>query len=303
MRRFLGFFLILVFLIPVLSGCDLINNFMGPKKSSGIQKSPSFKVRGTIIGKVGNIPLTLEELNQDVASFNEIVPADQPEKKITTREQKIDYARNQMAKRALLYQEALSRGLDKDDEITSALERTKMELCVIKLLKDETEKTDVTPKEVEDAYNTYKDQLKEPEERNIREIVVTSEQAAKDILVQLLQGGDFATLAKERSRSSSAKDGGDLGFISKGKKFAQFDAVAFSDTLEVGKTSNIFKGPEGYYILKLEAKKGGKQRSLSEVYDDVKRLLLFLKREQKIDDLLNKLSKTNKVEINEGEIR
>ncbi len=303
MRRFLGFFLILVFLIPVLSGCDLINNFMGPKKSSGIQKSPSFKVRGTIIGKVGNIPLTLEELNQDVASFNEIVPADQPEKKITTREQKIDYARNQMAKRALLYQEALSRGLDKDDEITSALERTKMELCVIKLLKDETEKTDVTPKEVEDAYNTYKDQLKEPEERNIREIVVTSEQAAKDILVQLLQGADFATLAKERSRSSSSKDGGDLGFISKGKKFAQFDAVAFSDTLEVGKTSNIFKGPDGYYILKLEAKKGGKQRSLSEVYDDVKRLLLFLKREQKIDDLLNKLSKTNKVEINEGEIR
>ncbi len=303
MRRFLGFFLILGFLIPALSGCDLINNFMGPKKSSGIQKSPSFKVRGTIIGKVGNIPLTLEELNQDVASFNEIVPADQPEKKITTREQKIDYARNQMAKRALLYQEALNRGLDKDDEITSALERTKMELCVIKLLKDETEKTDVTPKEVEDAYNTYKDQLKEPEERNIREIVVTSEQAAKDILVQLLQGGDFATLAKERSRSSSAKDGGDLGFISKGKKFAQFDAVAFSDTLEVGKTSNIFKGPDGYYILKLEAKKGGKQRSLSEVYDDVKRLLLFLKREQKIDDLLNKLSKTNKVEINEGEIR
>ena len=195
MRRFLGFFLILGFLIPALSGCDLINNFMGPKKSSAIQKSPSFKVRGTIIGKVGNIPLTLEELNQDVASFNEIVPADQPEKKITTREQKIDYARNQMAKRALLYQEALNRGLDKDDEITSALERTKMELCVIKLLKDETEKTDVTPKEVEDAYNTYKDQLKEPEERNIREIVVTSEQAAKDILVQLLQGGDFATLA------------------------------------------------------------------------------------------------------------
>ncbi|MFA5287119.1 MAG: peptidyl-prolyl cis-trans isomerase, partial [Candidatus Omnitrophota bacterium] len=235
--------------------------------------------------------------------YNEIVSSDQPEKKIVTRDQKIDYVKNEMVRRALLYQEALNRGLDKDEEVASVLEKTKMELTVLKLMKDETDKIEVTPKEIEEVYNANKEQFKEPEERDIREIVLGSEQDAKDILIQLLQGIDFATLAKERSKSSSRKNGGDLGFISKGKKFTQFDAVAFSDTLEVGKTSSIFKGPDGYYILKLEAKRGGKQKSLSDLYEDIKRRLIFLNKQQKLEDLINRLSKTNKIVINEGEIR
>ncbi len=298
---------ILVFLgafIFLLCGCESLGLSLPKKAAKSVSKAASaIAARGTVIGHVGAIPLILEDMNQDIASFNDMMPADQPERKITTRDQKIDYAKNEMVRRALLYQEALSRGLDKDEEIAAVLDKTKMELSVVKLMKDETDKIDATAKEIEDAYNTYKEQLKEPEERNIREIVVGTEQEARDVLVQILQGADFATLAKEKSKASSSKDGGDLGFISKGKKPVQFDAVAFSDTLEVSKTSNIFKGPDGYYILKLEAKKGGKQRSLSEMYEDIKRTLILLKKQQKIEDLISRLSKTSKVEINEGEIR
>jgi peptidyl-prolyl cis-trans isomerase C len=282
-------------------GCDSLP-FLSRGKKISFNK-PQIKARGTLIGKAGDIPITLEDLNQDIAAYNETIPDDQPERKINTREQRIDYAKNDMVRRALIYQEALSRGIDKEDDIASAVEKARMELSVLKLMKEETDKIEVTPKEIEDAYNTYKDQLKEPEERNIREIVVSSEQDAKDVLVQLLQGADFATLAKEKSKSSSSKSGGDLGFIGKGKKFSQFDAVAFSDTLEVGRPSNIFRGSDGYYILKLEAKKGGKQKTLSELYEDIKKTLLFLKKQQRIDELVAKLSKNNKVEINEGEIR
>ncbi|MCX5701245.1 MAG: peptidyl-prolyl cis-trans isomerase [Candidatus Omnitrophica bacterium] len=304
MKRSLSIVILLGSFVFLLCGCDSLN-FLKSKKSVFSRGSTSIVARGTVIAKAGNIPITQEDLNQDILSYNEMIPADKPEKKITTREQRIEYVKNEMVRRALLYQEALNRGLDNDEEIAAVLDRTKMELCVVKLMKDETDKTDVSAKEVEDAYNTYKDQLKEPEQRNIREIVVGSEQDAKEVLVQLLQGADFATLAKERSRAPSSKDGGDLGFIDKNKsnKFVQFDAVAFSDTLEVGRTSNIFKGPDGYYILKLEAKKGGKQKSLSEMYDDIKRTLVFLKKQQEIDDLISKLSKTNKVDIKEGEIK
>ncbi len=302
MRRSFSLLVFLGLFALLFVGCDRLN-FLNPGKINATNKSGARAARGTIIGKVGNIPLTLEDLNQDIISYNESVPSDQPEKKIVTRDQKISYVRNEMVHRALLYQEALNRGLDKDEEVASIVEKTKMELAVLKLMKDETDKMDVTPKEVEEVYNANKEQFKEPEERNIREIVVSSEQDAKDILIQLLQGADFSALARERSKSSSSRNGGDLGFISKGKKFAQFDAVAFSDTLEVGKTSNIFKGPDGYYILKLETKKGGKQRALSELYEDIKRRILFADKQQKLEDLINRLSKTNKVVINEGEIR
>jgi parvulin-like peptidyl-prolyl isomerase len=224
--------------------------------------------------------------------------------KITTTKQKVDYLKNEVIRRVLLYQAALAKGLDRKEEVIKALEKTKQDLLVMELVRQEAEKIDVSSAEVEDYYNTYKEQLKEPEERQIREIVVSTEAEAKDILIQLLQGADFATLAKERSKSASAKDGGDLGFISKGKKFAQFDNVGFSDTLEVGKTSNIFKGSDGsYYILKLEGKRGGKQKSLSEMWDDIKRGLTFLKQQQRIETLITNLSKDAKLEIYEGEIK
>ncbi len=284
-------------------GCDKLGS-VNPAKKAEVKKSyTSVPVKGKVIARVNNIPITLEDINQEIEAFNASVPVDRPELKITTREQKINYLKNEVVRRTLLYQNAMDQGLDRNAEVLGALDKAKMQLLVLELIKNETEKIDVTSKEIEEYYNTFKDQLKEPEERQVREIVVSSEQDAKDALIQLLQGGDFATLAKEKSRSASSKQGGDLGFISKGKKFAQFDEVAFSDTLDVGRISNIFKGPDGYYIIKLEAKKGGKQKSLSELWDDIKRGLTFLKQQQRIEELIGKLSRDAKIEIYEGEIK
>lgn len=286
-----------------LIGCDNFD-FLKAKKTEAKKGLPERVVRGTIIAQVGSVPITLEELNQEIDFYNANVPADKPEQKITTREQKINYLKNELVRRALLYQEALNRGLDRDEDVVNALEKAKMNMLVLQVIKNETENVDVNSKEIEDYYETFKEQLKEPEERQIREIVVSSEQEAKDIVIQLWQqGADFATLAKERSKSASAKNGGDIGFISRGKKSSAFDEVAFSDTLEVGKSSTYFHGPDGYYILKLEAKKGGKARSLSDMWDDIKRGLTFLKQQKKMEDLIGKLSTKIPTKIDEGVIR
>lgn len=282
-----------------LVGCDKL----GFKKPETPKEATEIKVTGTVIAKVNNLPITLEDLNQEVDTYNSLVPADKPEQKIVTKDQKIAYLKNEMVRRTLLYQDALDRHLDKNEDVRSALEKTKMDLLVVQLIKDEADKIDVTQKEIDDYYNEYKDQLKSPEERSMREIMVPTETEAREIMIQLLQGTDFATLAKERSKSPSAKDGGNLGFISAGKRFPQFDAVAFSDTLEKGKVSNIFKGPEGYYIIKIEDIRGGKQKPLSELQDDIKRGLIFLKQQQKIEDLISKLSRQAKIEVYEGQIK
>jgi peptidyl-prolyl cis-trans isomerase C len=298
-----GIFLVVCFLLSGVVGCDKLD-FLNPKKYSPKKEAASaLMVKGTVIAKINNMPITLEDLNQEVESYNAMVPPDKPELKITTREQKINYLKNEMVRRTLLYQEAMNRGLERKEDVVRALEKTKMDLLVVELVREEADKIEVSSKEIEDYYNTYKEQLKEPEERDIREIVVPTEAEAKEILIQLLQGADFATLAKERSKALSAKDGGDLGFIQKGKKSAQFDAVAFADTLDAGKISSIFKGPDGYYIIKLEAKRGGKQKPLSEMWDDIKRGLIFLKQQQRIEDLIGKLSREAKIEMYEGQIK
>jgi peptidyl-prolyl cis-trans isomerase C len=286
-----------------LTGCEKITGLFKPKTEEASVTPVPKEVKGTVIAKINAIPITLEDLNQEIESYNSLVPADKPEQKITTREQKINYLKNEMVRRALLYQLALDRNLDKKDEVVNAIEKTKQNLLVMELVREEAENVDVTSKEIEDYYNLYKEQLKEPEERRVREILVPTETEAKDVMIQLLQGADFSALAREKSRAASAKDAGDLGYIKKGVKSPQFDSVAFSDALEVGRVSNYFKAPDGYYILKLEAIKGGQQKSLSEMWDDIKRGLIFLKQQQKIEELVGKLSTQAKLEIYEGEIK
>lgn len=290
------------FLFCSILGCDALN-FLKPKPVATKEDKTiaMLTVKGPIVAKVNNMAIGLEDLNLEINAYNSMVPQEKPELKITTAEKKKDYLKNEMVRRMLLYQAALDRGLDRNEDVLKALEKTKMDLLVVELIKQETDKVTVSSKEIEDYYNTYKDQLKEPEEVNIREIVVPAEADAKDILVQLLQGGDFTILAKDRSKSKSAKNGGDLGFIQRDKLSKEMNNVV--GALEVGQISSVFKGPDGYYIIKLEVKKGGKQKTLSDLWEDIKRGLTFLKQQQQIDDLIGKLSTQAKIEIYEGEIK
>lgn len=299
MRRCLFFYSILFFLCGFLAACDKLA-FSKPKKAQ--ETFPKLSVKGKVIARVNNLAITLEDLNTEIEAYNAAV-ADKPEAKIITPEQKIDYLKKELVPRSLFYQEALARGLEKKEEVARALERNRESLLAMQLLRQEAVNLQVSPQEIEDYYQTFKEELKEPEERHLAEIMVPTEEEAKEILILLLQGQDFATLAKERSKVFSAKKGGDLGYLSRGRKFAQFDNIAFSDSLEVGKVSTIFKGPDGYYILKLEAKRGGQQKLLSEIWGQLKEELTFLKQQRMIEELSAKLSEKAKIEIYEGEIK
>lgn len=294
--------LYLLMAVVFLAGCEKLFPKNQAKGTAVVAPAPA-EVKGTLIAKVNNQPITLEELNEEVDGFNKYVPADKPDQKIDTRDKKIEYLKNEMVRRALLAQAAEDRGLDRKEELQKALNNFKQNLLVAELIKSETESIDVTSAEIEDYYNQYKEQLKEPEERSIREIVVSGESEAKDILIELLRGADFAALAQSRSIAPSKNDGGDLGYIKKGLKSPQFDEVAFSFSLDVGKTSNYFKGTEGYYILKLEAKREGKVKSLSELWDDIKNGLKFLKQQKKVEELISTLSSKAKIEVIDSAVK
>jgi len=291
-------------LLSGILGCDKIMPLSRKKvEVKTVAQASMIAPRGVVVAKVNNISIGLDDLNDEITLYNANVPAEKPELKIVTKEQKINYLKNEIIRRTLIYQHALDKGLDRSEEVQQAIAKNKRDLMVLQDVKDITKSISVSSKEVEDYYNTYKEQLKEPEERQISEILVGSEQDARDILIQLLQGADFATLAKSSSKSGSAKDGGNLGFIKKGTKSTQFDGAAFSDSLDVGKISSIFKTPDGYSIIKLEAKRGGKQKPLSEMWDDINRGLVFLKQQQALEELIGKLSRDAKIEVIDGEIK
>ncbi len=196
--------------------------------------------------------------------------------------------------------------MDQRPKVQEMLRNVEINVLANQLMQDEIGNITVTSSEVEDFYNIYKDQYQQAEERKIREIALDSETEAKEVLIELLRGTDFATIAAQRSRAESAGKGGDLGFIKKGQRgadFAAFDEVAFSRSLNTGQISNIFKANNRYYIIKVEAIKGGQVRPLSEVWDEINKSVLFLKQQQKLQEITGGLSKKNKIVIYDDKIK
>lgn len=90
----------------------------------------------------------------------------------------------------------------------------------------------------------------EAEQVHARHIQVDSEEEAREILAQLQQGADFATLARERSTDLATREnGGDLGWFPRGMVAPELENAAFA--LQPGEVSDALPLGEGYQLIQL----------------------------------------------------
>lgn len=275
-----------------LIGCDKINKLL--ENISTTNKAPRVTTvappieeapQGTKLAGVNTKIITYEEFEQNIKNLQTLAP----DYKIESFEARKELL-NQMINQELLYQEAKSRGIQRRKDVTDLVEAFLRRAVVEQLLIDTAENVTVGAQEIETFYSQYKDQLAEPEQRRVREIIVSSEDRAREILISIYQGEDFATLAKERSIGESSSSAGDIGFIVRGQRgsdYSKYDEIVFS--LDAGQPSSIFQGPNGYYVVKVEAINEQKAKLLTDVWDDVKNSLLELKQRQRVQDLTDKL--------------
>lgn len=124
----------------------------------------------------------------------------------------------------------------------------------IQMTKLLSSKVTVTDDEMQQYYDKNKQSFSTPEEVRASHILVKTEAEAQDILKQLKEGADFATLAQQKSLDPGSKNnGGDLNFFTKGQMVQSFEEAAFS--LKVGELSGIVKSDYGYHIIKVTDRK------------------------------------------------
>lgn len=70
---------------------------------------------------------------------------------------------------------------------------------------------------------------------------------AEQIRAELVEGADFATVARERSEDSSAERGGDLGEVGRGLLMPAYEEAAFQ--LSPGEVSEVVETPFGFHII------------------------------------------------------
>jgi len=154
------------------------------------------------------------------------------------------------------------------------------------------------PIEVKSVKQYYEEHLEEysfPEQARARQIVVATEEEAKEILRKLRKGEEFAKLAREQSMMPERISGGDLGFFSRGEMPEAFDAV-FS--LKVGGVSTVIKSPYGYHIFKVEEKVEAKVREFDEVKEEIAHQIRKKKCEEIYYNWLSGLREKAKIKIN-----
>ena len=123
-------------------------------------------------------------------------------------------------------------------------------LLMESLLQSEA-KTAATDEAMHKVYDEAVKQMAEEKEVHARHILVATEDEAKKVLADLKKGGDFAAIAKEKSKDPGSKDnGGDLDYFGKDQMVPEFAEVAFK--LEKGALSDPVKTQFGWHIIKVE---------------------------------------------------
>jgi peptidyl-prolyl cis-trans isomerase C len=138
------------------------------------------------------------------------------------------------------------------DDFKKRLAFTRNRLLMDSLLASEG-KAATTDEAMKKVYEEASKQITGEQEVHARHILVETENEAKAIKAELDKGGDFAELAKTKSKDPGASDGGDLGFFTKEQMVPEFSAAAFG--LEPGKISDPVKSQFGWHIIKVEERR------------------------------------------------
>jgi peptidyl-prolyl cis-trans isomerase C len=165
----------------------------------------------------------------------------------------------------------------------------------------------VTEEEVKTFYDHNPEKFRQDEQVRASHILVgidskagleekkAAREKADRLHADLVNGADFAKLARESSTCPSGKQGGDLGYFSKGKMVPQFEQAAFA--LEPGGLSDVVETLFGYHVIKLVDRKKAEGIPLDAAKDAIEKYLRAQKTNEAIEVYLAQARKSSKIEL------
>lgn len=165
----------------------------------------------------------------------------------------------------------------------------------------------VTDQEIEQYLAENRSRLETGLAYHARHILITPEAGATDaawegarikaelIRTQILEGSDFAEMAKAQSRDASARDGGDLGTMKRGELTQDIEAQILG--LEPGQLSSPFRSPLGYHLFRLESKETLEGEGLTRAKQQIKDILFRQKYDTRLEAWLREIKQRAIIEV------
>ena len=136
--------------------------------------------------------------------------------------------------------------------------------------------------EIASYYRSHLNEFRQPERLRVRQILVSSESKAIEILNKLKNSPPekFIEIAKKESISPDAEKGGDMGFYERGQLPEEMEKVIFS--LKEGELSQVVQSDYGFHIFRVEKRERSQVLPLDKVSKKIE-IKLF---QEKISSLI-----------------
>jgi peptidyl-prolyl cis-trans isomerase C len=212
-----------------------------PKKADAKAAAPAAAAQPRLVVNGVTIPQSrVDLLNRELSANGQ---PDSPDRQRAIKEELIS--------REVLVQAAQKRGLDKTPDTLAQLDAARQAVLVRALIEAEIRANPVSDADLQKTYDEFKRSMGENEFK-VRHILVEKEDEAKAIIADLGKGGDFAKIAKDKSKDPGSKDnGGDLDWGPAARYVKPFaDALM---AMKKGQTSTApVKTDFGFHVLRLD---------------------------------------------------
>lgn len=205
-----------------------------------------------------------------------------------TNEELENHIKNLWEKAGITSEEDFIRELKREglslDEFKETIRRQSV---VRKVLQREVySKVKVTQEKIKEYYEEHQDLFSEPAQVQVALILlmVTPDRESKwqqirktadEIYNKLESGAEFSQMTKQFSQGPAIDQGGNIGYIEKGKGLPAFEKIAFN--LELGEISKPFRTSHGWNIIKVLDKAEEIIQPFADVSDRIEDNLKMLK--------------------------
>jgi peptidyl-prolyl cis-trans isomerase C len=200
--------------------------------------------------------------------------------------------KEELVNREVLAQAAARRGLDKNPDIAAQMQMASQAVLVRALFESEVKANPITDAQLQREYETFKSSMG-ANEYKVRHILVDKEDDAKAIIAELNKGGDFAKIAKEKSKDPGSKDnGGDLDWGPSARYVKPF-ADAITGMQKGQTTATPVKTDFGYHVIRLDDTRPLKVPEFNEIKEQfrqraqqaqIQKLVMDLRTKAKVEE-------------------
>lgn len=168
----------------------------------------------------------------------------------------------------LLATQDAAAAVREDERVQAQIELQSLSLIAQNVAGQYVEGMSITDEDIQSEY-ARQAELAPPLQYKARHILVESQGEAAAIIDELDAGGDFESLAKERSTGPSGPNGGDLGWFSPNQMVAPFSSAV--QTLEDGAyTSEPVQTDFGWHVILREGSRESEAPPLDSVRDTIR---------------------------------